>query len=162
MKLAGSNIKGAIVDIEKGALITKWEKISTPSPSTPDAVADVVNQLIEQIGYEGDLIGCGFPAIIKNGVCYSAANIDKQWKGTNVQQLFTKSTGKQVFVTNDADAAGISEINYGVGIGVRGSVLLITIGTGLGTALFIDGKLVPNTEFGHLPFKGDIAEKIRF
>ena len=157
--VGGSNIKGAIVDIEKGVLITERAKIATPSPSTPSAVADVVKELIGQIGYDGDLIGCGFPSIIKDGVCFSAANIDKQWKGTNVQDLFSQATGSEVYVTNDADAAGISEMNYGVGKGVTGSVLLITIGTGLGSALFVDGKLVPNTEFGHFPFKGDIAEK---
>ena len=157
--VGGSNIKGAIVDIEKGRLITERVKIATPSPSTPKAVAEVVNELIEKIGYKDDLIGCGFPSIIKNGVCHSAANIDKKWKGMNVQKLFSKSTGRKVLVTNDADAAGVSEINYGVGKGVSGSVLLITIGTGLGSALFVDGKLVPNTEFGHFPYKGDIAEK---
>ncbi|MEO1259423.1 MAG: ROK family protein [Bacteroidota bacterium] len=157
--VGGSHIKGAIVDIKKGELTSERVKIATPSPSTPAAVAKVVQELIQQVGFEGDLIGCGFPSIIKNGVCYSAANIDKQWKGTNVQKLFTKATGAKVFVTNDADAAGISEMEYGVGKGVSGSVLLITIGTGLGSALFVDGTLVPNTEFGHFPFKGDIAEK---
>lgn len=157
--VGGSNIKGAIVNVEKGELITERIKIPTPSPSTPAAVANVVNELINQIGYVGELIGCGFPSIIKNGICFSAANIDKKWKGTNVKKLFSKATGKKVYVTNDADAAGISEMNYGVGKGVEGSVLLITIGTGLGSALFVDGKLVPNTEFGHFPFKGDIAEK---
>ncbi|MEZ4954286.1 MAG: ROK family protein [Saprospiraceae bacterium] len=157
--VGGSNIKGAIVDLTKGELITERIKIETPSPSTPKAVAKVFVELVHQLKYRGKIIGCGFPSIIKDGVCYSAANIDKKWKGTDVAALFSKASGKKVYVTNDADAAGISEMQYGVGKGVKGSVLLITIGTGLGTALFSDGKLVENTEFGHLPFKGDIAEK---
>src|SRR5690606_6722309 len=116
-------------------------------------------ELVKQLKYKGKTIGCGFPSIIKDGVCYSAANIDKKWKGTDVAALFSKASGKDVYVTNDADAAGLSEMQYGVGRGAKGTVLLITIGTGLGSALFSDGRLVPNTEFGHLPFKGDIAEK---
>ena len=157
--VGGTNIKGAIVDLEKGVLKTERFKIATPKPSTPKAVAEVFNELIKLSRYEGKIIGCGFPSIIKEGVCYSAANIDKKWKGTDVASLFSKTSGRKVFVTNDADAAGISEMEYGIGKGVKGSVLLITIGTGLGTALFSDGHLVSNTEFGHIPFKGDIAEK---
>ena len=157
--VGGSNIKGAIVDLTKGELITERAKIETPSPSTPNAVAKVFVELVKRLKYRGKIVGCGFPSIIKEGVCYSAANIDKKWKGTDVASLFSKASGKKVYVTNDADAAGISEMQYGVGKGVKGSVLLITIGTGLGTALFSDGKLVENTEFGHLPFKGRIAEK---
>ncbi len=157
--VGGSNIKGAIVDTNKGELITERFKIATPKPSTPRAVAKVFTELIKQTRYKGKTIGCGFPSIIKEGVCYSAANIDKKWKGTDVASLFSKASGRKVFVTNDADAAGLSEMEYGIGKGVKGSVLLITIGTGLGTALFSDGQLVSNTEFGHLPFKGDIAEK---
>lgn len=157
--VGGTNTKGAIVDIKTGKLITERVKIATPSPSTPKAVAKVFVELIERLKYKGDIIGCGFPSIIKNGVSHSAANIDKKWRGTDVAALFSKASGKKVHVTNDADAAGLSEMKYGIGQGVMGSVLLITIGTGLGSALFSDGRLVQNTEFGHIPFKGDIAEK---
>ncbi|HFA52065.1 MAG TPA: ROK family protein [Bacteroidetes bacterium] len=155
--VGGSGIKGAVVNIEKGALVTERMKIATPKPSTPEAVAEVFAELIGQQGYEGQLIGCGFPSIMKEGVCYSASNIDKSWKGVDVAALFSKVSGRQVFVSNDADVAGLSEMRYGVGKGLKGSVLLITIGTGLGTALFTDGHLVQNTEFGHIPFKGKAA-----
>lgn len=157
--IGGSHIKGALVDIKKGTLLSERIKIPTPVPSTPKAVAKVVQDLVQKFDYKEKHLGVGFPAIIKSGICYSAANIDKKWKGTDVAALLSKETGKKAYVTNDADAAGISEMNYGVGKNVKGSVLLITIGTGLGTALFTDGQLVQNTEFGHMPFKGDVAEK---
>ena len=160
--VGGSGIKGAVVDIEKGVLVSERMKIATPKPSTPTAVAKVFAELIERQGYDGKLIGCGFPSIMKNGVCYSASNIDKSWKGVDVAALFSKTSGRQVYVSNDADVAGFSEMQYGVGKGVKGSVLLITIGTGLGSALFTDGHLVQNTEFGHLPFKRRGRRKIYF
>ena len=157
--IGGTGTKGAIIDLKSGELLTQRVKIPTPKPSTPEAVAKVVAQLVNDIGYDGELIGCGFPAIIKKGVCYTASNIHEDWKGTNVQKLLSEATGRRVLVTNDADAAGISEMKYGAGKGVDGSVLLITIGTGLGTALFTDGKLVRNTEFGHAQIHGMVAEK---
>ncbi len=157
--VGASGIKGAVVNLETGELITERIKIETPKPSTPEAVAKVIAELTKRVGYEGEVIGCGFPSIIKNGICHSAANIDASWKGVNVAALFSRATDKKVYVTNDADAAGVSEMKYGKGRGVDGSVLLITIGSGLGSALFTDGVLVQNTEFGHIPFNGDIAEK---
>ncbi len=157
--IGATGTKGAIVDLETGQLITERIKIPTPKPATPVAVAEVVNELVNRIGYDGDLIGCGFPSIIKDGVCHSAANISKKWKGTDVQTLLSEATGKEFVVTNDADAAGISEMTYGIGRGRKGSVILITIGSGLGSALFTDGHLVSNTEFGHIPLHGNIAEK---
>lgn len=156
--IGGSGIKGAIVDTEMGQLVTERVKVKTPQPSTPDAVAEVVKQLIEEIGYEEDLVGCGFPAVIKKGVAYSAANIHPAWKGINIEELFYQKTGKRFIVTNDADAAGLSEMRFGNGKGVNGNVILITIGTGLGSALFTDGHLVRNTEFGHAYLHGMIAE----
>ena len=152
-------MKAAIVDVKNGELVTERIKIETPIPATPKSMAKVFVDLVKQLKYKGKAIGCGFPSIIMDGVCHSAANIDKKWKGTDVGALFSKASGRDVYVTNDADAAGLSEMQYGIGRGVKGTVLLITIGTGLGTALFSNGRLVPNTEFGHLPFKGDIAEK---
>lgn len=157
--IGGSGIKGAVVNIKTGELITERTRIVTPQPAVPQAVADTVAELVQQIGWEGGPIGCGFPAIIKKGVAKSAANIDDAWIGTNAEKLFSKITGCPVAVLNDADAAGYAEMRFGVGMEEEGLVMLITIGTGLGSALFMDGHLVPNTEFGHLKFKGDIAEK---
>lgn len=156
--IGASGIKGAIVDIEKGELITDRVKMPTPQPSTPDAVAEVMAEVSKQTGYEGRLIGVGFPSIIKNGVSHSAANIHDSWVGVNVERLFSKATNRQVIVTNDADAAGLSEMRFGKGKGRKGNVLLITIGSGLGSALFTDGHLVRNTEFGHCYLNGMIAE----
>lgn len=157
--VGGSGIKGAIVDFETGDITTERIKIDTPLPSTTEAVANAVAQLVATSGYDGELIGCGFPSIIKNGVAHSAANIHPSWIGTNVETLLSQATGKQVFVTNDADAAGLSEMRFGRGKGAKGVVLLITIGTGLGSALFVDGHLVPNTELGHIPWNGQAAEQ---
>jgi polyphosphate glucokinase len=156
--IGASGIKGAIVDVESGKLLTSRLKLSTPKPSTTDAVADTVYELVKQCGYEGSLIGVGFPSIVKHGIALSAANIDKSWMGTNIEELFSKKCGKEVIATNDADAAGLSEMRFGKGKGIIGNVLLITIGSGLGSALFTAGHLVRNTEFGHCYFKGMIAE----
>ncbi|MFQ5447609.1 MAG: polyphosphate--glucose phosphotransferase [Saprospiraceae bacterium] len=156
--VGGTNTKGAIVDLEKGELITERIKIPTPKPSKPEAVAEVAAELVQLSGYQGKLIGCGFPSIVKNGVCHSAANIDPDWKGVNINKLFSKITGKKVVTTNDADAAGLAEMRYGKGKNVKGSVLLVTIGTGLGTSLFTDGHLVRNTELGHCTLHNMIAE----
>lgn len=156
--IGGSGIKGAIVDTQSGQLNTERVKLRTPQPSTPGAVAVIVNQLIDEVGYEGDIIGCGFPAVIKKGVAHSAANIHPDWKGTNIEELLSEKTGKKFIVTNDADAAGLSEMRFGKGKGEKGNVILITIGTGLGSALFTDGHLVRNTEFGHANLHGMIAE----
>jgi polyphosphate glucokinase len=156
--VGASGIKGAIVDLEKGELINERIKLSTPKPATPDAVAAVIAELVQKTGYEGNLIGCGFPSIVKHGVAYSAANIDEAWIGANIETLVTGATGKQTFAINDADAAGLSEMRFGKGKEQKGTVLLITIGSGLGSALFIDGRMVPNSEFGHLFLHGWVAE----
>jgi polyphosphate glucokinase len=156
--VGASGIKGAIVDIEKGELLTDRIKLSTPKPATPDAVAKVIADLVAKTGYTGELIGCGFPSIVKHGVAYSAANVDPAWVGTNIETLLTEATGKEVIAMNDADAAGLSEMRYGKGQGKNGTVILITIGSGLGSALFHNGHLVPNSEFGHLFLHGWVAE----
>jgi polyphosphate glucokinase len=156
--VGASGIKGAIVDIETGELITERIKFETPTPSTPKAVAKVINKLVKTTGYDGNLIGCGFPSIIKHGVAFTAANIDDSWIGTNVEKVLSKSTKRKVLAVNDADAAGLSEMHYGRGKGEMDSVLLITIGSGLGSALFTDGHLVRNTEFGHFYLNGQVAE----
>jgi polyphosphate glucokinase len=156
--VGASGVKGAIVDVETGELITERIKIATPQPSLPTAVADVIAEIARQSHYEGELIGCGFPTIVKHGVARSAANIDKSWIGTNIETVVGAATGKRVLALNDADAAGLSEARFGKGKGQEGVVILITIGSGLGSALFVDGKLVPNTEFGHFYLHGQVAE----
>jgi polyphosphate glucokinase len=156
--IGGSGIKGAIVDLDKGDLATERVKYLTPNPSTPEAVAEVVARLVSQAGWTGEL-GATFPAVIKNGVAKSAANVDKSWIGTDVDKVFTDITNCDVTVLNDADAAGIAEARFGAAKGVGGVVILLTFGTGIGSALLLDGQLVPNTELGHLEIDGHDAEK---
>jgi polyphosphate glucokinase len=156
--IGGSGIKGAIVDLDRGDLATERVKYLTPHPATPEAVADVVARLVREAGWSGEL-GATFPAIVKRGVAYSAANVDKSWIGTDVDKVFTDITGCDVTVLNDADAAGLAEVRYGAARGVDGVVILLTFGTGIGSALFLDGRLVPNTELGHLELDGHDAEK---
>ena len=156
--IGGTGMKGAIIDIETGELLTARLKIPTPQPPTPLAMSKVFGQLINGIGYKGDIIGCGFPAIVKNGVAQSAANIHKDWIHQDIQKLFSEVSNCQVHALNDADAAGMAEMKLGSGKGVEGTVIMITIGTGLGSALFSKGQLLPNTELGHFKMHGQIAE----
>ena len=156
--IGGSGIKGAIVDTETGILLTDRHRIDTPKPPTPAAIAEVVNQLSEHFNWEG-VIGCGFPAAIQQGVVRTASNISKTFIGTDIDQLFTEATRLPCFSVNDADAAGMAEIHFADESARNGVVLLVTIGTGIGTAIFSDGKLVPNTELGHVFLEnGRIAE----
>jgi polyphosphate glucokinase len=157
--IGGSGIKGAVVDTQKGEMITDRVRFATPEPSTPDAVADVVNRLVKQLNWEG-LIGCGFPSVVIGGVVWTAANIDSSWIGTNGEEQLQKYTGCKVFMVNDADAAGIAEMEFGAGRDChRGVVLVSTLGTGIGSAFFTDGILLPNTELGHMEIRGKDAEK---
>lgn len=156
--IGGSGIKGAIVDIKTGEFQTDRLKIDTPKPATPEAIADTVKEMVTRLDYSGH-IGCGFPAIMKDGVACSATNIDKSWIGTNAEKLFSHKTGCKVFVANDADVAGLAEHKLGFAADTKGTAILLTLGTGIGSALIYNGELVPNTEFGHLIFKnGEIAE----
>lgn len=155
--IGGSGIKGALVDTERGVATTLYQRIPTPQPSTPDAVADVVTQLVRHFEWSGP-VGCTFPAIIKNGVAYSAANVDKSWIGTDGDRLFEQKTGCPFQLINDADAAGLAEVEFGAGRGRPGVVMMLTLGTGIGSALFVDGRLVPNTELGHMEVRGKEAE----
>lgn len=158
--IGGSGIKGAPVDLKAGELAADRLRIPTPQPSTPEAVADTVKELLDSFGVErGMPVGVTFPAVIQHGVAKTAANVDKSWIDTDADALFTERTGHDVFVVNDADAAGISEMEFGAGRGTTGVVLMTTLGTGVGSALFVDGRLVPNSELGHIPFHGDAAEK---
>ncbi|MFD1150706.1 polyphosphate--glucose phosphotransferase [Saccharothrix hoggarensis] len=159
--IGGSGIKGGLVDLEAGALDGERLRITTPQPSTPDAVADVVAEIVEKFNWDGP-VGVTLPCVVKHGVAHSAANVDQAWIGTDAAELFAERLGRpkdQVVVLNDADAAGIAEMRFGSGVDQDGLVVLLTFGTGIGSALFLDGKLVPNTEFGHLEVDGHDAEK---
>jgi polyphosphate glucokinase len=157
--IGGTGIKGAPVETDTGILLAERYRRITPEGAKPGPVAVVVKDIATRFNWHAP-IGCGFPAVIRAGVAESAANINQKWIGTNVAQLFSEATQCPVYVVNDADAAGLAEVTFGAGKGVRGVVLMITIGTGLGSALFIDGKLVPNTELGHIEVECEDAESL--
>lgn len=156
--VGGSGIKGVPVDTETGVLLAERARIPTPVPAKPKAVAKVINEIVEGFAWQGP-VGCGFPAAVREGVAMTAANVHPSWIGTNAANLFSEATGCPVTVINDADAAGLAEMRFGTGRGRQGVVLLVTIGTGLGTAIFTNGHLLPNTEFGHIEIRGQEAEK---
>jgi polyphosphate glucokinase len=163
--VGGTGIKGAPVDLDAGALAAERIRIPTPQPATPAAVAEVVKEIVTKLGAP-DTVGLTLPAVVLDGVVQTAANIDHAWIGTDAAALFREATGRPVGVVNDADAAGIAEVRFGAGRGRSGVVLLLTLGTGIGSALFVNGTLVPNTELGHLHLgKGDAedwaAESVR-
>ncbi len=157
--IGGTGMKGGIVDVDAGKLLTERKKFLTPHPATPEAVIEVVKDLIEYFDWKEGKIGVGFPAIIKNGKSMSASNVDQKWLDYPIYDLFEKTLNRKVVIHNDADVAGIAEVYHGAGKGKTGVILMLTIGTGIGSALFVDGKLVPNTELGHLKFKDKVAEK---
>jgi len=156
--IGGSGIKGALVNPDTGVLLTERIRIETPEGAKPNPVAKGVLRIVEKLEWNGP-IGCGFPAVVRHGVGYSAANIDKSWIGKDIEALFTRATGCPTTVINDADAAGLAEMRFGAGQGRGGVVMIITIGTGIGTAIFTEGVLLPNTELGHLQIRGKDAEK---
>jgi len=158
--IGGSGIKGAPVDLKKGELAGKRLKILTPKPATPDAVAEVVDQIVDHFAdVTGDSpIGVTVPAVVIRGTVLSAANIDPSWIDTDAEALIKEHTGRAVTVLNDADAAGLAELYYGAAKGVQGLVILTTLGTGIGSALINDGRLIPNSELGHLEIEGYDAE----
>ena len=155
--IGGTGIKGAPVDLVAGTFAASRVRVPTPSPATPEQVADVVGRIVTQLGVAGP-VGITLPAVIRDGIVETAANIDHTWIGTNATELFGRATGRPVGVVNDADAAGIAEVRHGAGRGRGGVVVLLTLGTGIGSAVFIDGALVPNTELGHLPLHHGDAE----
>ncbi|MEV8091522.1 polyphosphate--glucose phosphotransferase [Streptomyces nigra] len=160
LDIGGSGIKGAPVDLDKGDLAQERHKVLTPHPATPDSVADGVRQVVEHFGWTGP-VGLTFPGVVTDGsTIRTAANVDKSWIDTDARALFGERLGGlPVTVVNDADAAGVAEMHFGAGRGRKGTVVLLTFGTGIGSALFIDGRLVPNTELGHLELNGHDAEK---
>jgi polyphosphate glucokinase len=157
LDIGGSGIKGAPVDLERGELAAERVRLLTPEGARVDDVAATVAQVVDGFGFKG-LVGATFPAVIVNGVARTAANVDKGWIDTDVAATLSASTGCHVVAVNDADAAGLAEMRFGVGRDVKGTVALLTFGTGIGSALFLDGKLVPNTELGHLEIDGSDAE----
>ncbi|RAJ15460.1 polyphosphate--glucose phosphotransferase [Arenibacter echinorum] len=150
--VGGSGIKGALVNMETGEMITERFRIPTPKSRKPKPMAEVVAKIVKHFDYSGP-IGCGFPTVIKNGICKTPGNLHKRWAGVNVNALFSEATGLPVTVVNDADAAGYASMNFGVGRGKEGLVLMITIGTGLGSGAFYNGELIPNFELGQIPYK---------
>jgi polyphosphate glucokinase len=154
--VGGSGIKGAIVDVNTGVAQGRI-RVETPDPATPDAVAEVVAKVVEQLDCDGP-IGCTLPAVVTGGTVRTAAHIDESWIGTHATALFRRVTGRPCTVLNDADAAGIAEASFGAARERRGLVIIVTVGTGLGTALVYDGVLVPNAELGHLELDGKIAD----
>jgi polyphosphate glucokinase len=155
--VGGSGIKGAPVETRTGRLLAPRFRVHTPSPATPAAVARAIGRLTRHFEWTGP-IGCGVPAAVRDGVFLTAANVHRSWIGTDARALFSRATGCRVTIVNDADAAGYAEMTFGAGRGRAGLVIIVTLGTGIGTALFINGHLVPNTELGHLELDGDEAE----
>ena len=156
--IGGSGMKAAEVDITTGEIVSDKHRIDTPKPAKPEAMADVVGQLTAHFDWKGP-VGVGFPGVIQNGVVRTAANLDKSWVDVDGDKAFTEVAGCDVVMINDADAAGLAEVTFGAGKGVSGTVILLTLGTGIGSAIFTDGKLLRNTEFGHMEIDGKIAEK---
>ena len=156
--IGGSGIKAATVDVTTGTLTTPRVKVATPRPALPDPIAEAVAGLVAGFGWAGPT-GVAFPGVVIGGVTYTAANLDQAWVGLDARALFTKATGLTLSMLNDADAAGMAEMKFGAGRGEQGTVLMLTFGTGIGSALFTDGVLVPNTEFGHIEIHGKDAEE---
>ena len=158
LDIGGSGIKGAIVNTASGKFATERRRIATPQPATPPAVAAVVAEIAKHFDWSA-AIGCTFPAVVKRGATMTAANVDRAWIGADAQSLLQEATGNPVIVLNDADAAGIAEMQFGAGFNRAGLVAILTLGTGIGSSLFIDGRLIPNTELGHLIIRGKDAEE---
>jgi polyphosphate glucokinase len=155
--IGGTGIKGAIVDTSTGQFVVERLRIPTPSPATPDAVSDIVARITEHFSWTGP-IGCTFPGVVRHGVIRTAANVDRSWVDLGAEEVFARATGCAVTVVNDADAAGVAEARFGHDQARTGLVVLLTLGTGIGSAMMLDGVLVPNTEFGHLKMGKKDAE----
>jgi polyphosphate glucokinase len=156
--IGGSGIKGCVVDLVEGVLVGERVRIETPEPSEPEPVYRVIADIVERFGWTGR-VGVTFPGVIQNGIAHTAANVDKNWIGTDVAAGVAGLVPRPVVALNDADAAGLAEMRFGAGRDQRGVVLMLTFGTGIGSALFVDGHLVPNTEFGHIQVDGHDGER---
>lgn len=158
MDIGGSGIKGAPVDLDRGDLARERHKVLTPHPATPEGVADGVAEVVGHFDWTGP-VGITFPGVVTDGITRTAANVDKGWIDTDARTLLGERIGQPVTLLNDADAAGVAEMTFGAGKGRAGTVIMLTFGTGIGSAVFSDGVLVPNTELGHLELHGHDAEK---
>lgn len=158
MDIGGSGIKGAPVDLDRGDLARERHKVLTPHPATPEDVAGCVAEVVGHFDWSGP-VGITYPGVVTDGVTRTAANVDKGWIDRDAQALLSDKLGLPVTLLNDADAAGVAEMTFGAGRGRKGTVIMLTFGTGIGSALFVDGRLVPNTELGHLELNGHDAEK---
>jgi polyphosphate glucokinase len=154
--IGGTGIKAAVVDIKKGELVSDRVRVETPQGGEPEAIAQVCRQMIETLGvsHKNYPVGICFPAVVKHGYTQSAANVSKKWIGLNADELFDKTLDRHTHVINDADAAGLAEVKFGAGRGAHGLTIMTTLGTGIGTALFYNGVLIPNAELGHLEIEG--------
>ena len=150
--IGGSGMKGAIVNTVTGELKTERYRIPTPKSKKPEKMAKVFKEIVEHFNYSGP-VGCGFPSIVKHGVCAAHGNLDKSWMNINIETLFSDASGQKVTVINDADAAGYAVMKYGIGKNKSGLVVIITIGTGLGSGAFYNSKLIPNFELGQIPYR---------
>jgi polyphosphate glucokinase len=155
--IGGSGIKGAPVETETGQMLAGRYRIKTPTSARPEPMIEIIAKIARKFEWDGP-IGCGFPGVVRGGVTLTASNVSKKWIGFDAGTRISEITGCPVCVINDADAAGLAEVEYGVGRGRKGVILIVTIGTGLGTALFTDGVLLPNTELGHIEMDGKDAE----
>jgi polyphosphate glucokinase len=161
--VGGTGVKAALVDVATGELLSRRHRVNTPKPATPEAVVQTVLHVVDLVAGDRELspetpVGVGIPGPIKGGRVMTAANIDKRWIGASAEDLLGKALGRRAFAINDADAAGLAEIRFGAGRDVAGTVLMLTLGTGIGSGLFVDGRLVPNTEMGHLEWRGRDVE----
>ena len=162
--VGGSGIKAAVVDVDDGRFVSDRLRVPTPVPSTPDKVSASIGRLVKRLITATDLppaapVGIGLPGVVLDGVLRTAANIDAAWVDFPITQKLSKSLKRPVTIVNDADAAGTAEMRFGIGAGRKGVVVLLTLGTGVGSAVFVDGKLVPNTEFGQMEIRGRPAER---
>lgn len=154
-------MKGALVELDDGSLVSVRVRFDTPDPSTPEAMAVTLTRILEDVGHEGP-VGVGFPAVVIDGVVHTANNIDESWIGVDGKSLFEEATGRDIRIINDADAAAVCEARYGAARGVRGVVLVITFGTGIGSGFLFDGELVPNVQLGDLELEGHIPAETYF
>ncbi|MDO4259670.1 MAG: ROK family protein [Actinomycetaceae bacterium] len=158
--IGGSGIKGALVNLDTGEFTSERVRIPTPTPATPEAVALTVKEVLSQLGVKESIpVGVAFPAPVIHGQIPFIANLDQSWAGANIHEVMRTHLGREIWALNDADAAGLAEVAFGAAKGVEGTIILTTLGTGIGSAIVVDGTLVPNTELGHLEIDGHDAEK---
>ena len=158
LDVGGSSVKAGLVDVLAGRLLAPPQSVPTPHPATPQALMPVLRQLVDRLAPHQERVAVAFPTVIKAGRTLTAANIDKAWIGADADGLASAALGRSVRFLNDADAAGLAEMRWGAGKGTMGTVIMLTFGTGIGTALFTDGRLLPNSELGHLEVQGVDAE----